>query len=258
VPAPARLGEELPVFCERCGYTLHGLPSNRCGGCGLLHHACPECGHHQPINTLRPAVQRILGRMRAWFLGLAVVARVLLLGAPLVAWVVVGTEFSYRWVWDPNAGGVAGGRGTGGPGMAGGAPVYRPFDLTARWSSVMGVAIFGAVYGALGRMMLLRWPRAWAVGLVLAILAAAALCGGAQWRQWLLEDTPGRLVPPPWTRDWLAFCSAAAGATALAGILAWPVWCGLVFLFLPAATARALLDWQSFRPASPDPSMGRD
>jgi len=60
-----RLGEELPVFCERCGYSLHGSPRLRCACCAILHFACPECGHHQPINTLRPAVQRVLGRLRA-------------------------------------------------------------------------------------------------------------------------------------------------------------------------------------------------
>ena len=26
----ARVGEELPVFCEQCGYALHGLPQQRC------------------------------------------------------------------------------------------------------------------------------------------------------------------------------------------------------------------------------------
>ena len=60
-----RLGDELPIFCEQCGYSLHGLVQIRCERCQVLHFACPECGHHQPINTLRPAFQRLLGRMRA-------------------------------------------------------------------------------------------------------------------------------------------------------------------------------------------------
>src|SRR3954447_20705454 len=67
----ARLGEELPIFCERCGYSLNGLTQIRCERCDVLHFACPECNHHQPINTLRPAVQRALGRLRA--LGLALI-----------------------------------------------------------------------------------------------------------------------------------------------------------------------------------------
>src|SRR4051794_35811770 len=37
--APAvriRLGEELPIFCEQCGYALHGLPQQRCERCEIL------------------------------------------------------------------------------------------------------------------------------------------------------------------------------------------------------------------------------
>src|SRR5262245_12513528 len=62
---PTRLGEELPIFCESCGYSLHGLPQTRCEHCDILQFICPECGHRQPINTLRPGVQRLLGRLRA-------------------------------------------------------------------------------------------------------------------------------------------------------------------------------------------------
>ena len=71
LPAKVRLGEELPVFCERCGYSLHGLGQLRCERCNILHFHCPECGHQQPINTLRPAFQTILGKIRALFLVLA-------------------------------------------------------------------------------------------------------------------------------------------------------------------------------------------
>ena len=55
----AKLGEELPIFCERCGYSLHGLPQTRCEHCTILQFHCPECGHHQPINTLRPILGQI-------------------------------------------------------------------------------------------------------------------------------------------------------------------------------------------------------
>ena len=52
-PAPAsqirasKLGEELPIFCERCGYNLNGLPQVRCEHCDILQFHCPECGHHR-------------------------------------------------------------------------------------------------------------------------------------------------------------------------------------------------------------------
>src|SRR5918993_3377175 len=70
-PRPPRipLGAELPIFCERCGYSLNALPQVRCEHCTVLQFHCPECGHHQPINTLRPAMQRTLGRLRAFAVG---------------------------------------------------------------------------------------------------------------------------------------------------------------------------------------------
>src|SRR5215211_3154960 len=66
------LGEELPIFCEKCGYALHGLPQQVCSHCEIRHFKCPECAHHQPINTLRPAAQRVIGRLRAIYLTFSV------------------------------------------------------------------------------------------------------------------------------------------------------------------------------------------
>src|SRR5256885_697327 len=97
VAKPARLGEEVPLFCEHCGYALHGLPQVRCGECSLLHFACPECGHHQPINTLRPAAQKFFGRLRAAGLVLAVLFRILFFGWVLIAWFMIGPEWSHQW-----------------------------------------------------------------------------------------------------------------------------------------------------------------
>src|SRR5438067_910447 len=91
------LGEELPIFCETCGYSLHGLAQTRCEHCNILHFVCPECGHHQPINTLRPAAQRILGRMRAWVLGFMVFFRLNFFGWLLFAWFMMGAEWSYKY-----------------------------------------------------------------------------------------------------------------------------------------------------------------
>src|SRR4051812_44562710 len=101
VPATVRtapkLGEELPVFCERCGYSLHGLPQTRCEHCTLLQFHCPECGHHQPINTLRPAAQTILGRIRGGWLMLVILFKLNLFGWLLFAWAAMGAEWSYRY-----------------------------------------------------------------------------------------------------------------------------------------------------------------
>src|SRR5215207_9669827 len=84
------LGEELPLFCERCGYSLSGLPQLRCDHCRVLHFSCPECDHHQPINTLRPAALRALGRLRALGLALIVFLKINFFFWCLFIWGVIG------------------------------------------------------------------------------------------------------------------------------------------------------------------------
>src|SRR5687768_3379600 len=96
LPKP-RLGEELPIFCERCGYSLNGLPQTRCDHCTILQFHCPECGHHQPINTLRPAAHRILGRLRATAIGWSLFFKLNFFGWLLFAWGAMGTEWSYHY-----------------------------------------------------------------------------------------------------------------------------------------------------------------
>src|SRR5688572_6493830 len=146
-----RIGEELPLFCERCGYSLHGLPMSRCASCTVLQFHCPECGHHQPINTLRPAFQRILGRLRAALLIVLVIVQLNVVFWPLLGWVVMGDEWSHTRDYT---------KGTN----------QRGEIVPARMTIEMIVAfmIFGLAYGAVARMMLLRWARGWAVGVVLA------------------------------------------------------------------------------------------
>src|SRR6185295_6668500 len=107
--ASPKLGAELPIFCERCGYSLLGLPQSRCADCKILHFHCPECGHHQPINTLRPAGQRIIGRLRALWLCLVVFFKLNFFGWLLFAWVAMGVEWSYRWNYLGNRTVVVGG-----------------------------------------------------------------------------------------------------------------------------------------------------
>ena len=92
-----KLGEELPVFCEKCGYSLHGLAQTRCEHCTLLQFHCPECGHHQPINTLRPAAQTMLGRIRGAWLVLVVLFKLNLFGWLFFAWIGMGAAWSYQY-----------------------------------------------------------------------------------------------------------------------------------------------------------------
>src|SRR5438105_1496725 len=98
-PKRTPLGEELPIFCERCGYSLYGLPQNRCENCTILQFHCPECGHHQPINTLRPAAQLILGRVRGAWLVIVILFKLNFFFWTLFGWAAMGHEWSYQYDW---------------------------------------------------------------------------------------------------------------------------------------------------------------
>lgn len=223
-PPKQRLLEELPVFCERCGYSLNGLPQVRCGDCGLLQFHCPECGHHQPINTLRPAVQRILSRCRAWVVGLVLLAKINYFGWLLFAWVVGGHEMSYTWMFRP-------GRTVNTANLA-------PYAV--RLDDLIGMGLLGLFFGMVGRMLLLRWRNGGIVGLVLGGLVALALVLGAQWRYVDISTS----VQPPWTFGFLSLVTVTALAVALGAGIVWWIWVACALLFLPRKTAQGLLDWQ--------------
>ena len=226
---PARLGEELPVFCERCGYALHGLPQQRCERCTILHFSCPECGHHQPINTLRPAAQRVLGRVRAFALGLWMLFKINFFGWLLFAWFVMGAEWSYQTRAYRNPSNPNNWTYTATP---------RPVDLEAS----VAFCIFAILFGMFGRMFLLRWRRGWAVGAVLGTLVIFAALMGTWLRVTELSDRRGPIAPLGTDFQLLLL---GTGATILFGaVVVWPIWLALTHLFLPSRTAAALLDWQ--------------
>ena len=224
----ARLGEELPIFCEGCGYALHGLPQQRCDRCAILHFACPECGHHQPINTLRPAAQRVLGRIRAFVLGLWVLFKLNFFGWLLFAWVGMGVEWSYRFhsVRDPTN------------------PNNWRYQMTPREVNIevlVAFGLFALAFGMFGRMFLLRFRRGWAVGGVLgALVLLASLLG--TWLRVVDRGTRGFVAPLGW--DFQVLLIGAALTVVFGAIIVWPVWLALAHLFLPSRTAAALLDWQ--------------
>ena len=233
-----KLGEELPIFCERCGYALHGLPQQRCGRCEILHFSCPECGHHQPINTLRPAAQRVLGRVRGFVLGCWVFFKLNYFGWLLFAWFAMGIEWSYNFRpirTDPNN-----------PNAWSYQIIPRPVDIEAS----MAFGIFALAFGMVSRMFLLRWRRGWAVGCVLAALVMLAVHLGAWFRSTM--DFGGRgAVVLPMGIDMHVLIIATGVTLLFAAVVVWPIWLALVHLFLPARTARALLDWQRSIPDAP-------
>jgi hypothetical protein len=240
-PAPkVRLGEELPVFCERCGYSLHGLGQLRCEQCNILHFHCPECGHQQPINTLRPAFQAMLGRVRAFFLVGSVVFRLAFFGLLCIAWAAMGAEWSYQYHYIPIAAPppVA---------VAGGAPAQPTYRYEVRtvplsYEMFLGFGIFGFAYGAVSRMLLLRWRKAPLVGFALAVLVVAAVFVGS-WLQYIdrRNADPSILPMPP---NLLIGAAFGCGCVMLGASVVWPIWCGLVTVFLPKRAGQALLDWQ--------------
>ena len=226
-PRQARLGEELPIFCERCGYSLNGLPQVRCGACTVLHFSCPECNHHQPINTLRPAFQRILGRLRALGLAAIVFLKLNVFGWSLFAWGVAGMGISYQY--DYNSG--RGGRYN----------YYQLIEPEFQDEGVMILLCFGFAFGAVGRMLLLRWRSGVLVGIVLAGLVVLAWYTGAFFRTWEMRAE----AVSPFNGTVSAYVASAAAGVVAGAASAWGIWLALAHSFLPKRTAAALLAWQA-------------
>lgn len=220
-PRTPRLGEELPIFCERCGYSLFGLPQVKCQACHLLHFACPECNHHQPINTLRPAAQRIIGRVRAVVLAFIVLFKLALFGVGLLCWFAMGTEWGYRYVYHP----------------LGLASTLSPAPVSQEM--IWAFALLGVATGLICRMFLLRWPSGTRVGLVLGVFVIIATLLGLLARRY--DVRPAAVGPTIGV-----YCMAFLGAsfTVAGSIIAWPIWAGMVGLLLPRETAASLLAWQ--------------
>ena len=233
-----RLGDELPVFCERCGYSLHGLPLVRCGTCRVLHAACPECDHHQPINTLRPAFQRMLGRLRSFALTFLVVLKINAVFWPLFGWGALGSGITYTYAQQ----------------RGGGTYYYRHQDIEVEGCII--IFTFAAGFGMVARMLLLRWRRGVYVGITLGALVALAMYAGA-YLQYLdyMNSSSGVTAPRPegetlFTYMLCGFAGAVAGAACV-----WGIWLSLVRVFLPTRAADSLIEWQramSAPPGAPD------
>jgi hypothetical protein len=247
-PAPTpkqRLGEELPVFCEKCGYSLFGSPQVRCDRCEVLQFHCPECGHHQAINTLRPAFQAILGRIRAITLVVLVLVRIAFFGLLLFAWFIMGMEWSYRW----NPGSYQRGSNE--------ATQIAPDRIPAEndLDRLLAFGIFGFLFGAASRMLLLRWRRGPLVGVVIAALVVGAVMLGA-WVQWYDSTDEQFPYPRPFTPAFVQLLGYASAIIVVGATVSWTIWKGLVTVFLPKRAAAALLAWQNSM-SDPRPASGR-
>jgi hypothetical protein len=233
-PAPrVPLGAELPLFCEKCGYSLHGMPAARCDHCTILQFHCPECGHHQPINTLRPAAHRILGRLRAVALALNLFVKLNFFGWLLFAWGAMAIEWSYTYTGQPFQVGANGRVLTSVPSFS-----TRPIDLEA----IVAHMIFALAFGIVGRMLLLRWRRGWAVGLVLGALVSSAYLLGGWFTYW--ERQEHYAIVSPFSADFILLVLISAATVAAGAAVAWSIWSGLAKLLLPAPAATSMLAWQ--------------
>jgi hypothetical protein len=206
VPRTLKLGEELPIFCEKCGYSLHGLPQVRCEQCGVLQFHCPECNHHQPINTLRPVFQRALGRMRAAWLVFWVLFKLNYFGWLLFAWAALGAEGFVRSDYYYN--------------FTSGERRFVSQELT--WEVAFATAMFALPFALFGRMFLLRWRRSMSVGLLLAGLVVLAILMGVifQTTAWGAGPRQDWKVDV-WDQD-LATCCCWVAGMVLVGSLAQP------------------------------------
>lgn len=225
---PARLGEELPVFCEKCGYSLHGLTQLRCEHCKILHFHCPECGHHQPINTLRPAFQRMLGRMRAAGLIFLVLFQMNFFGWLLFAWGALGGEWCLQYNYRSNAG---------------------PITFTPRafgYEETFAFGLFALAFSMIGRMLLLRWRRSFLVGITIGTLVVLAMLAGIRLRVWDVDAgyRNASIEGTVWSIDLLQALTWVWGVCVIGALIVWPIWVTLVRAFLPEKLGTPLLEWQ--------------
>lgn len=175
---PAEIGDddyvEAPdayraaLCCEECGYSLKGLPVNRCNACTVEVLRCPECGHQQPAGTLHAraiasahklhSVLRALGRLGSLGLVLLVVLGCVSLG------VAVGNNSLF-------------GR--------------------ASWREIAGATLVLMLYMFPLRLLLLRWRPLWLASLVVAVTPPAMFALGAGYNPNIVADSWDNLMLLP-------------------------------------------------------------
>lgn len=241
-PKTPKFGEELPLFCEKCGYNLTGLPVKRCDACQTLHFRCPECGHNQVINTLRPAAQRIMGRLRSWAVVWIVFLKLNFFGWCLFGWAAYGYDAiaSYTSSYRNNSTYYT---------------TYATRDVDAE--ELIAIFLVLCLFGIFSRMLLLRWRKSLAVAVGMAAVTSLAFIAGGLLRYYELTKYQGGSrsfsfsIQETLLRMGNLFLGVFAGC-----LIAWPIWKGAVFLLLPKRTGQSLIAWQkSLSEKDPDPGV---
>jgi hypothetical protein len=239
------LGNEVAVFCEKCGYCLNGSPPIRCEHCSILHFRCTECNHVQTLNVLQPVLKTWLGRLGKGWQVFTVLCKIAIFAYLLIGWFVLGYELSYQRQWQYDL------RGN---------PIYNSYQLKSLEYDigfVIGAFCFGLLYGMFARMLLMRWKRSLYVGYWLAGLALIAGLIGAMSRKIDLAQSAANqaatapktisaiVLPGSFLSPAFILCATLVVMMTITGaLIVWPIWSGLVKLFLPTGYAKALLHWQ--------------
>jgi hypothetical protein len=159
-------------------------------------------------------------------LGFILLLKINYFGWLLFAWFCVGMVSAYGWTLrarqDP----------------------YRLGPLSLE--TIVTFAVYGSAFGAVSRLLLLRWRSTMTVALVLATMVCGAVVSGALHRLWgrtAWSHREGAMLLLGSTEAWLTL-SLTFGWVALGAALAFPLWAGLAKLLLPPRAARTLLKWQ--------------
>jgi len=242
IPA-IKLGEEMPIFCRRCGAVLHGMEVVACEKCALPHFHCPQCGNDELVHTLRPAVAPVANRAALAGLTLWVGCKILFfLWFFFVCW-ALSLKLSYRLVrtasfsthlhWQD---------------------MYHYQPLEINLGVMLACGICGFLFGGVGRLLLLGWRKGIYVGLTLALLLDGVLIWGAMTRLMMLvhrehpdlqhaADTVA--LTARWSNGMLVTLLWTSAMVILAASIARPVALGMVRLMTPRRWSQAILRWES-------------
>lgn len=276
------LSEELPLFCDGCGYSLHGQQQIVCSECGLRHFHCPECGKRQSINTWRPAAFRTFGRLRMMGLWIVVIIKLALMATMVMVTIALASDLS-RSLREPFLG---------------------QFNRSSFYYSIRSpnvaqtvvMIVVAALVAATARMLFLRFRSGFLVGVAFAmVILGCFLVGGTErvlinltstFVVWVVQQLLLILVaalisvlfmwlggvarrkalsvygallfigvsltsawqvwmgPRNMPMVYLEYMFCLQAGVIVGATIAWPMWCGLVKGLLPAWASSKLLAWQ--------------
>jgi hypothetical protein len=229
----------MPIFCRRCGCVLHGMEVVTCEKCALPHFHCPQCGNDELAHTLRPAVAPIANRAAAAGLALWVGCKILFFVWCFLASWAMALKLSYIPARDASV--ISQLRWQN---------IYHYEPLEINLAVMLACGIFGFVFGALGRLLLLGWRNGVWVGLTLALLLDGVLVWGAMTRLMLIHRrlSSGQdptLLTARWSNGMLLTLLWTDAIVIVGASIARPAFLGMIRLLTPKRWSQAILHWES-------------